>query len=329
MVQGIVMYSGGLDSTVVVHLLKSQGLKIKALHFVLPFYSGLDFEHKKIKESAALLGVPLQIEEEGDEFIDMVKSPGFGFGKNANPCVDCRIRRLRRTREIMMGEGASFIATGEVLGQRPMSQRSDVLNSIETHAGVKGLLVRPLSAKLMAPTQPEIDGLIDREKLLDWSGRGRTAQLEYAKKFDLKHTAPAGGCLLTTVDSARRFYEFVNHTPEYSLTDFKLLAYGKHFRISPRAKFIIARNDLENTIFEKLVTCNDICLDMADSLGPTGIIRGEYTGEDIKLCGSLLARYSKEKSNKSVRVLLIKNSLPVSTVTVAPADEACCDKYRI
>lgn len=329
MFQGIVMFSGGLDSTIAVHLLKSQGLKVKALHFVLPFYSGLNFQHKKIKEFAAHLDVPLQIEEEGAEYLDMVKAPYFGFGKNANPCVDCRIRRLSRAFEIMKSEGASFIATGEVAGQRPMSQRVDVLNTIENHAGVKGVIVRPLSAKLLSPTQPEIDGIIDREKLFGWSGRGRTTQLEYAKMYNLKHTTPAGGCILTTVDSGRRFHEFIQHTPEYSLNDFKLLAYGKHFRIGPQTKFIIARNDNENTIFEQLVAPDNIFVEMVDSLGPSGIIRGPYTDEDIKLCGSLLARYSKEKMNANVRIALIINGKTVSTVTVGPANEVCCDRYRI
>jgi hypothetical protein len=329
MVQGIVMFSGGLDSTIVVHLLKSQGLKIKALHFVLPFYSGLGLSHEKIRESADRLGVPLQIEEEGEEYIKMIRDPRFGFGKNANPCVDCRIRRLVRAKKIMEAEGASFIATGEVAGQRPMSQGYNSMNAIEKRAGVRGLLIRPLSAKLLPETEPENKGLVSREKLFNWCGRGRILQLDYAKKYDLKHAAPAGGCILTTVDSSRRFHEFADHTPDYTLTDFKLLAYGRHFRINSKSKFIVGRNESENDTILQLLAPENTCLEIMDSLGPVGFIRGDYSEEDLLLCSALLARFSKEKSNETVRIALMENDKVTKTMNVAPADVAICDKYRI
>jgi len=160
------MFSGGLDSVIAAHLLKSQGLSIKALHFVLPFYSGMGLSHSDIKYYAEVLGIPLMIVEEGEEFLSMIRDPRFGYGKNANPCIDCRIQRLRSAAKIMASEGASFIATGEVAGQRPMSQRVDNLYKIETESGLKGVLLRPLSAKLLNPTKPEQNGLINREKLL-------------------------------------------------------------------------------------------------------------------------------------------------------------------
>jgi tRNA-specific 2-thiouridylase len=329
MIQGIVMFSGGLDSTVVVHLLKSQGIKVKALHFVLPFYSGLGLTHQKIREYADHLGVPLQIEEEGEEYIEMIRDPRFGFGKHANPCVDCRIRRLVHAKKIMQAEGASFIATGEVAGQRPMSQGYNSMNAIEKRAEVKGFLLRPLSAKLLPSTEAENSGLVDRDKLFNWSGRGRILQLEYAEKFNLKHATPAGGCILTTVDSSRRFHEFVDHTPDYSLLDFKLLAYGRHFRINPSCKLIVGRNDQENEIIIQLLSAVNNSLEMLDSLGPDGFIRGNYSEEDLLLCCALLARFSKEKNNENVRVALMENAKIVRTIIVAPADIAICDKYRI
>lgn len=329
MIQGIVMFSGGLDSTVVVHLLKSQGIKIKALHFVLPFYSGLGLSHQKIKEYADLLDVPLQIVEEGEEYIEMIRDPQFGFGKHANPCVDCRIRRLVHAKKIMQAQGASFIATGEVAGQRPMPQGYNSMNAIEKHAEVRGLLLRPLSAKLLPATAAESSGLVDRQKLFNWSGRGRILQLEYAKKFNLKHATPAGGCILTTVDSSRRFHEFVNHTPEYSLVDFKLLAYGRHFRINTKCKLIIGRNDPENENIIKLLSPVNNCLEIVDSLGADGFIRGNYSEEDLLLCCALLARFSKEKNKETVRVALMENGNIARTINVVPADIAICDKYRI
>ncbi len=329
MFDGIVMFSGGLDSTIVAHLLKSMGLKIKALHFVLPFYSGINCPHRQIRDYASQLDIPIQIEEEGEEYIEMIRNPHFGFGKNANPCVDCRIHRLLKAKRIMENEGAFFIATGEVAGQRPMSQGLNTLNAIENRAGVKGLLVRPLSAKLLAPSQAESKGIIDREKLFNWSGRGRFAQLEYAKKFNLKHAPPAGGCLLTTIGSAKRFHEFIEHTPEYHLNDFKLLAYGRHFRINSKSKLIIARNEAENYIMLKLLAPHDYYLQMVDSLGPIGLIRGNYSEEELQTCCSILCRFSKEKEKQNVRVAIMNGESAVRILIVTPANDEFCEKIRI
>ena len=186
MVQCIVMFSGGLDSTIAVHLLKQQGIDVTALYFVLPFESGLDFDHAAVKRYANGLSVPLRIEEEGEGFLDMVSSPDFGYGKHANPCIDCRIHRLKKAKGIMDEIGASFIVTGEVIGQRPKSQRKDSLILIERKAGLEGILLRPLSAQLLEPTIPETKGWVDRSKLLAISGRGRKEQLAYSKKYGLK-----------------------------------------------------------------------------------------------------------------------------------------------
>lgn len=329
MFQGIVMFSGGLDSTIVAHLLKSQGVKIKALHFVLPFYSGVGFPHNKIKESAESLNVPLQIVEEGSEYLDMIRNPYFGFGKNANPCVDCRIHRLQKAKKIMELEGASFIATGEVAGQRPMSQGFNTMNAIEKRAGVKGLLLRPLSAQLFPPSQAEINGIIDREKMLNWSGRGRFAQLEYAKKHNLKYASPAGGCILTTVDSSRRFHEYAASTSDLNLNDFKLLAYGRHFRISPATKFIVSRNETENSILLQVLSSDNTYLQMVDSTGPVGIVRGKYTEKELTLCGTILSRFSKEKLNLEARIALMSKDTVLETFTVIPAVDENCDVFRI
>lgn len=323
------MFSGGLDSTIVAHLLKSMGLNIKALHFVLPFYSGINCTHKQIRDYASQLDIPIQIEEEGEEYIEMIRNPHFGFGKNANPCVDCRIHRLAKAKRIMENEGASFIATGEVAGQRPMSQGYNTLQAIENRAGVKGLLVRPLSAKLLDPSQAELKGIINREKLFSWSGRGRLPQLEYAKRFNLKHAPPAGGCLLTTIGSAKRFHEFIEHTPDYHLNDFKLLAYGRHFRINSKSKFIVARNEAENYIMLKLLAPYDCYLQMVDSLGPIGTIRGYYSEEELHTCSSILCRFSKEREKTNVRIALMNGESAVKVFTVTPANDDFCEKIRI
>jgi len=329
MFDGIVMFSGGLDSTIVAHYLKSMGLKIKLIHYVLPFYSGIGFTHKSIHTAAELLGLELDIIEEGQEFASMMKTPFFGFGKNANPCVDCRIRRLIHAKNSMQQLGASFIATGEVAGQRPMSQGINTMNAIEKKADVKGILLRPLSAKHFPPTIAEEKGLVDREKLFDWKGRSRAFQLEYSKKHNLVHGAPGGGCVLTMIDPSNRFHELAKYSPDFGLNELKLIAYGRHFRISDKCKFVIARNNSENQIMEKLLEPDNNYLQMADTPGPIGLIRGEYTEPDLSQCASMLARYSKEKDADSANVNLYVNESVVKTVTIKPANDETCDKLRI
>lgn len=328
MVHGIVMFSGGLDSVIAAHLLKKQGLSVKALHFVLPFYSGLGSEHEAIKNYAQALGIPLRIEEEKEEFLEMILDPAFGYGKNANPCIDCRIHRLMKARKIMDEEGAQFIATGEVVGQRPMSQRMDCLHKVQNNAGLKDILLRPLSAKLLPPTRLEREGIIDREQLLSISGRGRKVQLEYAREHGLKHSTPAGGCILTHHDPARRFQEMVSQNSKIALSDFKLLAWGRHFRISSSCKVVVSRNESENRILEKIALPEDCFLYMDKIPGPVAVIRGECSEQDLQTASSILIRFSKARKEESVAVKIIHNGNE-TLKSVTPANEEFCEKMRI
>jgi len=246
------MYSGGLDSTIAIHLLKTQGLDVTALHFRMPFNVGVGTSPNEVMGYADALGVPLRVEEEGEEFVDMVRNPRFGYGKNANPCIDCRIHRLKSAAKIMEETGAVCLATGEVAGQRPMSQKIYTMMRIEKHAGLKGKLLRPLSAKLLPPTEAEEAGIIDREKLLDISGRSRAVQLAYAKQHGLRSSSPGGGCLLTNVETAARFNELMAHNPQFTLPEFKLLAYGRHFRRPSGYRLIVSRDGDENDRIERI-----------------------------------------------------------------------------
>jgi tRNA-specific 2-thiouridylase len=329
MTQGIIMFSGGLDSVCATHLLLSQGLKLKALHFVLPFYSGLGMHFEPVKAAAEKLGVPLEIIEEGEEYLAVVKNPAFGFGRNANPCVDCRIYRLGRARKVMEAEGASFIATGEVVGQRPMSQRMDCLHKIENHTGLKGYLIRPLSAKLMPPTVAEQKNIIDREKLLSISGRGRKEQIAYAHKFGLVHGTPAGGCILTNEKTAGRFNDLVRCKPDFGLEDFKLIAWGRHFRLSPSCKLIVGRDDPDNAALEKIASAADGLLYLPDNIpGPLSILRGDSIQEFKMKSASLIARHTKFRNEKSCRVVF-KYAGKEEVVDALPATEEECDRLRI
>lgn len=322
------MFSGGLDSVVAAHLLKNQGISVTALYFVLPFYSGIGKNHHEVRKYADALGIPLIIEEEGERFLKMILDPSFGYGKNANPCIDCRIHRLKRTREIMEEVGADFIATGEVIGQRPMSQRLECLHSIENRTGLKGLLLRPLSARLLSPTRMETEGIVDREGLLGISGRSRKEQLEYARKHKLIHSTPAGGCILTHSDPARRFSEMVSLNSNIALNDLKLLAWGRHFRISSSCKAIISRNESENGIIEKLVSAEDCFLYMAEIPGPVGIVRGTYTDENVYTAASILVRFSKARNDQNTSVKMFQGQ-EMKVINVKPAVAEYCETMRI
>jgi tRNA U34 2-thiouridine synthase MnmA/TrmU len=316
------MFSGGLDSVIATHLLKNQGLEVVALHFVLPFESGLDIDHRQVRGYAAALGVQLEIQEEGEPFLDLLRSPAFGFGKNANPCVDCRIHRLQKARAYMDAIGAAFVATGEVVGQRPMSQQKNIMRAIEKRCGLEGYLLRPLSAHLLEETVVEREGLVNRDGLLAFSGRSRKAQLAYAKQHGLKHASPGGGCLLTMERTAARFNNLAQHQPNFDLSDFKLIARGRHFRISPRAYLVVGRNDSENNILLKLIKPGDCKVLLADVTGPLGLLRGEVGEQEIETTCRIMARYARNRQEQELVGVRTECDMQKLRHDVVPLDEA-------
>jgi tRNA U34 2-thiouridine synthase MnmA/TrmU len=328
----IVMFSGGLDSVMAAHMLKSQGLDVIALHFLLPFYSGLGRRPRQIEEYAAALGVPLRVEEEGEEYLAMFRDPKFGFGKNANPCVDCRIHRLKKAARVVEETGAACLATGEVVGQRPMSQKLHTMCKVEKLAGLQGKLLRPLSAKLLTPTDAENAGIIDREKLLDISGRSRTVQLAYAKRYGLSHSAPAGGCLLTNIETGVRLKDLASNDPNYSLTDFKLLAYGRHFRLSPNYRVIVSRDGDENEAMEKIAemgnAANIIQLYLRDATGPLAIGLGKPGEEELRFSAAAVVRFSKMRDTEKAAVV-VKGNHGERVMDVSAAGELEIEKFRV
>jgi len=324
----LVMFSGGLDSVMAAHLLKEQGLCVTALHFVLPFYSGIGKSFNLVEKYAADLGVPLRIEEEGEEFLEMIRSPKFGFGKNANPCIDCRIDRLKRAAKIMDEMGAVCLATGEVAGQRPMSQKMHCLHKIERFSGLKGKLLRPLSAKLLEPTEVELSGIVDREKLLGISGRTRAVQLAYSAKHGLSHSPPAGGCLLTNIETGVRFNDLAAHNPQFTLADFKLLAYGRHFRTSPKYRVIVSRHENENEVLEQLYMPEMYKIFLRDTLGPLAVGVGEPDEDELRFSASAVMRFSKVRSENQAAVIIERDGRN-SVLNVNTAEEHELDKYRV
>jgi hypothetical protein len=258
----------------------------------------------------------------------MVKKPKFGYGKNMNPCIDCRILMLKAARDFMEKTGTDFIISGEVLGQRPMSQRKNVLYLIDKEAGVTDYVLRPLSAKLLKITAPESMGIIKRDMLFDFRGRSRKPQMALAKEFGLtNYPAPAGGCLLTEPHYAHRLKDLLTCQPDPDLDDLNLLRVGRHFRFSPSCKIIIGRDKAEN---EKIWPLSGKgCLLKVENYGsPTVLIAGEITDEAVRIAASLCARYSDAKRLSDVEVIAFKGN-ETSALMVLPATDETTETLRI
>ncbi len=307
-VKAIALFSGGLDSILAARVVADQGIEVIAVKFVTPFFGTevVEDEARYIEEVKAKYGLDLLVENISQGYLELLHNPSYGFGKNFNPCVDCKIFMVRRARELMQELGASFIITGEVLGQRAMSQRRDTLNVIERDSATKTELLRPLSAKLMNPTQAELDGLVDREKLYNFSGRGRSRQLALAKELGITDfPAPAGGCILADPILSKRIRkiyagDFVVKPGEISERDVSLMLLGRQFVLPDGHWFVLGRDEGENNRLEALASDEDVCLYMEQRPGPFGLLR---RGKDIPLktneafyqtlCG-LIVRYGKK-----------------------------------
>lgn len=259
----------------------------------------------------------------------MIREPSFGFGKNANPCLDCRIHRLKKARTIMDSIGADFIATGEVIGQRPKSQRRDCLQIIDRETGLTGRLLRPLSAQLLAPTRVEEQGMVNRDLLFGIQGRGRYVQLAYAQLHKLRHKPPAGGCMLTHEGSGVRFHQLCRTVPHFTLDDFKLIAYGRHFSLGKLGRLVVARNEAENEILEQFVTTKSYRIDLVAIPGPLGLASGELSLEDLQTAAAIVARYSRARTATTVEVAVGRKGEDEQVITVTPAIESFCAALRI
>ena len=253
------------------------------------------------------LGIPLKIINVSEEYLDVVKHPKHGYGSNMNPCIDCRIFILKKAKTYMEECGAAFIVTGEVLGQRPMSQRRDAMRLIEKEAGLAGLILRPLSAQFLPMTIPEREGWVNRDKLLNIQGRSRKPQIRLAEQFNIRdYPCPAGGCLLTDPGFGRRMKDLMNHHPEFSLNDVHLLKFGRHFRLSPDIKLVVGRNEEENQKIQTFSRARDILLKTVRYPGPVSLLRGKGTEKELERAASITARYSKAKDLKKVEVICKK-----------------------
>ncbi len=336
-VRAVALLSGGLDSSLAVRLVQEQGIEVKALHF----YTGFCItEHKRrlglkkedgrqyvnpALKAAARLGVPVDIVDISEDYYRIVLNPKFGYGKNVNPCIDCRIFMLRKAKEIMESEGYHFVITGEVLYQRPMSQTPDRLRLIEKEAGLEGYILRPLSAKVLPPTVPEIKGWVDRSKLLGIKGRSRKLQLELARKFKLEYEQPAGGCCyLTDENYAFRFKEAFATEGSISRDDLVLFSVGRHLRLPSGVKLIIARNEGEVNFLKGFSGRYNHAY-RKDRRGTFALIKGSPPTEELQTIADIIARYSKREESDIEMVVDGR----VITLKGYPADDEFIEKFKI
>jgi len=291
-IKAIILFSGGLDSILVAKILKEQKIEILALNFKSPFFS-----EKNAKRAAEKLEIPLKVIDISKDFLKILKNPKHGFGSQMNPCIDCKILMLRKSKEIMKKEKADFVATGEVLGERPFSQNKKAMEVIERESSLKGYLLRPLSAKLLKPTIPEIKGWVNREKLFDIFGRSRKRQIFLAKKFKIKwYPQPAGGCLLTDPEFSKRLKDLIEKFPDFDENDIELLKIGRHFW-EDKIKIVVGRDHEENLKIKELKRKGDILIEIENYPGPTALVRNygkDKIEKAIEMAKNLTKKYSKK-----------------------------------
>lgn len=290
--KALALLSGGLDSTLAVRLILDQGVEVEALKFTSPFcqcdHGGKCFS----AEAARELNIPIKTMFKGDDYLEIVKHPKHGYGTGINPCIDCRIFMLKKAKEYAETTGAQFIFTGEVLGQRPMSQHRRALEIIENESGLTGKLMRPLCAKHLPETEAEKNGWIDRNRLLDISGRSRKLQFEMAKNYNItSFSCPAGGCLLTDKNFSRRMRDFIDHSDSLTMKDIPILKTGRHFRYQG-AKIIVGRNETENGTLIRTAGTKDLIFVVPDCGSPTTVLQGDARDEAVRMAAIMTAAYS-------------------------------------
>lgn len=330
--KAIALLSGGLDSSLAVKIILDLGIEVEALNFATTFCqctrhgAGCKNEARKVAEQ---FGVPIKVISLKDEYLEIVKNPKHGYGKNINPCIDCRILLFKKAKEYMDESGASFLITGEVLGQRPMSQHRRALDTVEKEAGVTGYLLRPLSAKLLPPTIPEQEGLVDREKLLEISGRSRKEQIQLAADYSLKdYPCPAGGCLLTDKGFAKKMRDMMKRI-DLTSSDIPILKVGRHLRLTNEFKLVVGRDENENNIIERLARPGDIQIQPEVVVGPVAVGQGSADEETLQLAARIVARYCDTGSDESCKLTLKSNGSALRSIDAEPLPNEQIETFRI
>lgn len=297
--KAVALFSGGLDSTLAMKLIIDQGVDVVALNINTGFGSTKDrLEH--MQNMCSQVGAELKIVDIESEFLqDVLFDPKHGYGKNFNPCIDCHAKMFAVAKRVMEAEGASFLISGEVLGQRPMSQNKDALQTVLNESNCEGLLLRPLSAKALDPTIAEIEGWVDREKLEGISGRSRDRQLELVKEIGLEDfESPGGGCLLTDENFAKKMFDFIKYDT-FEVKDIPVMKFGRHLRLPDGAKLVVGRNKDENAHLQNIQNDKYYHIKTIALPGPHSLLSKNATKEDKELAARIILTYCKTQENKT------------------------------
>ncbi len=296
------LFSGGLDSTLAALVLKRQGVEVTGIVYVTPFFGA-----ESARTAARQIDIPLIIQDIGDIHLEMLKNPRYGYGRNLNPCIDCHAMMFRLAGEMVLRGDFDFLFSGEVLGQRPMSQNANALKAVAKHAGCGELILRPLSAKLLPVTHVEERELVDREQLLDIQGRSRRPQEALARQWGLKEVpGSGGGCLLTEKSFTARLRDLLTHQPDCCTRDVELLKAGRQYRLSPQTKLTLGRNRETNDKIQSLAQPDQPLLRAARFSGPTGLLSGHPTEHDLRTAASIVAACGKGQKEPLVSVFCIQ-----------------------
>lgn len=334
-IKAIALVSGGLDSILAAKIVADQGIEVLAVNFIVPFWLPEKQEaiKKQVLGACHEISVSCEMVDISAECRDMIKDPQYGFGSQVNPCIDCRLLMLKKAGELMKERNASFLITGEVAGQRPMSQKKETMRMIEKKSGLEGLILRPLSAQLLEPTLCEQKGWVERGRLFGISGRSRSIQMKLAKDFHISsYSNPGGGCLLTDPAFSRRFQDLLTHDA-WTQRDVDLLKMGRLFRINRQSKLIVGRNEKENAALEAMASQKDIVFTPLPQVsGPSALGVGVfYHPGDVALSAMIVCRYIKKSTSPSGDIceIIIKRNGKEEQLTVPPLSEEDIRYYQV
>lgn len=309
--KGLMLNSGGLDSLLAIGLMQKQGIEIEAVCFLCPFSEGV--KEKKVahhvRYAADFFGIKQHYVMLGQEYIDMMKESRHGCGAAVNPCIDCRILMIRKAKDMLASVGASFLVTGEVVGERPMSQKKNTMFLIERRADAEGMIVRPLSGQILPPTKAEEAGIIARSLMDSISGRSRQRQMELVEEFGItEFPQPAGGCILTDTNFAPKLNDLWQHEPEAGVKEHMLLRWGRHFRYNDEIKIVIGRDARENDLVEKLSHSEAYLFYMKSITGPLLVYEGPLDDDGVQFAASAVKRFSKARDEDISEVVMRSKS---------------------
>lgn len=330
-IKAVALLSGGLDSRLAVRVIKEQGIEIIILSFVSAFCTCTAKGSCRLEAQKAAdeLGLDAKLINSTLDFLEIIKKPKHGYGSGMNPCIDCRILMFKKAKEYMDQVGASFLITGEVLGQRPMSQHFKSIQLIEKESGLEGLILRPLSARLLKESIPEQKGWVDRAKLMAIKGRSRKPQFELAKLLEIKNfPCPAGGCLLTSKEYANKVRDLVAHDG-LIMSNVLLLKTGRHFRLDKRTKVIVSRDEQENEKLLSLAKEGDLLFELNEKAGPLVLLRGETQNGSRKIAAGLAIYYSKFKGSENEAVKVFNRETEAEIMRAKPVAKSFIEEAKL